>query len=87
MSADAIFIKRRREHGRRYGNWDELPTGGRCYWRDIAGRRPGWCARYCLEVDAQEQTLRFWQEIYNADGRLVETHQKFPVDTGHQQVP
>ena len=79
-------IARQRQHTRRYRQWEELPDEGRRYWREIPGRRAGWRARYCLEVDAQEQTLRFWQEIYNPEGRLVELHQKFPVDTGHQQL-
>jgi len=38
------------------------------------------------EVDANEATLRFWQEIYNEEGRLVEVHEKYPVDRGHQSV-
>ncbi len=38
------------------------------------------------EVDADEKTVRFWQEIYNDQGKLVEIHEKYPVDTGHQQV-
>jgi hypothetical protein len=24
------------------------------------------------------------QEIYNDDGKLIEVHQKYPIDTGHQ---
>ena len=39
-----------------------------------------WVARYLKEVDANETTLRFWQEIYDDQGKLVETHEKFPVD-------
>jgi hypothetical protein len=38
------------------------------------------------EVDANETTLRFWQEIYNEESRLVEVHEKYPVDRGHQSV-
>jgi hypothetical protein len=37
-------------------------------------------------VDASETTVRFWQEIYDDTGRLVETHEKFPVDKGHRKV-
>jgi hypothetical protein len=37
-------------------------------------------------VDADERTVRFWQEIYDDAGKLVETHEKFPVDKGHQKV-
>jgi hypothetical protein len=32
----------------------------------------GWLARYLKEVDANETTLRFWQEIHDDKGRLVE---------------
>ena len=38
------------------------------------------------EVTADETTLRFWQEIYDDTLRLVEIHEKFPVDRGHQKV-
>ena len=30
--------------------------------------------------------IRFWQEIYDDNGKLVETHEKSPVDKGHQKV-
>ncbi len=40
----------------------------------------------CPAVDAQESTLRFWQEIYDDQGKLVEVHEKYPVDKGHQKV-
>ena len=38
------------------------------------------------DVDAQEVTLRFWQEIYDEQSNLVEVHEKVPVDTGHRKV-
>jgi hypothetical protein len=31
-------------------------------------------------------TLKFYQEIYGADGELVSVHEKFPEDRGHQQM-
>ena len=68
-----------------FGQWDELPGGGRRYRLEVPGKH-GWLARYCKEVDANEITLRFWQEIYDETGKLVEIHQKFPVDQGHQKV-
>jgi YD repeat-containing protein len=40
----------------------------------------------CKEVDSAEVTRRFWQEIYDDQGRLVEVHDKYPVDTGHRKV-
>ena len=38
------------------------------------------------EVDADEATVRFYQEIYNEADILVEVHHKYPVDYGHQKV-
>lgn len=55
------------------------------YWLDVAGRA-GWRARYLKEVDANETTVRFWQEIYDETDRLVEIHEKFPVKKGHQKL-
>lgn len=69
----------------KFGQWEQHPGGGRRYWLDVPGRL-GWLARYCKEVDANEATLRFWQEIYDDQGRLVEIHEKYPVDKGHQKV-
>ena len=69
----------------KFDQWEELPGGGRRYRLDVLGRL-GWLARYLKDVDANETTLRFWQEIYDDRGKLVETHEKFPVDTGHQKV-
>ena len=43
-------------------------------------------AKYLKEVDFEENTLRFWQEIYNEQGELVEIHEKYPADKGHQKV-
>jgi len=34
-------------------------------------------------VDADEKTLSFKQEIYDENEKLVEIHEKFPVDKGH----
>ena len=62
-----------------------MPGGGRRYWLDVTGRL-GWLARYLKEVDANETTMHFWQEIYDDQGKLVETHEKFPVDKGHKKV-
>jgi hypothetical protein len=43
-------------------------------------------ARYIKEVDVNERTVRFAQEIYDSTARLVAVHEKFPVDLGHQQA-
>ena len=46
----------------------------------------GWLARYVKEVDASELTLRFYQEIYDDFGQLVEVHEKYPIDKGHEKI-
>jgi hypothetical protein len=74
----------RAQNEKKFGTWEELPNGGRRYWLDIAGRL-GWRARYVKQVDAQENIVRFWQEIYEDQGKLVEIHEKYPVDKGHQK--
>jgi hypothetical protein len=75
----------RPQNEKQFGQWEELPGGGRRYRLDVKGRL-GWQARYCKEVNTDETTVRFWQEIYDEQGKLVETHEKFPVDKGHQKV-
>jgi hypothetical protein len=75
----------REQNERKFDHWDDMPDGGRTYWLDVAGHH-GWRARYLKHVDAEETTLRFWQEIYDESGTLVEIHQKFPVDEGHHRV-
>lgn len=75
----------RAQNERRFKSWQELPGGGRRYFRDFAGRAGGH-ARYIKEVDANEKTTRFAQEIYDSRGRLLAVHEKFPVDLGHKQM-
>lgn len=38
------------------------------------------------EVDLNEVTVLFYQEVYNEIGELVEVHHKYPVDLGHRKV-
>jgi YD repeat-containing protein len=75
----------RAQNEQKFEHWKELPNGGRRYTRDFAGRAGG-RARYIKEVDPTEQTTRFAQEIYDASGRLVAMHERFPVDLGHKQL-
>lgn len=74
----------RERNEKKFGQWGDLPNGGRKYSFEIAGRH-GWKARYVKEVDGNEQTLRFYQEIFNDQDQLVEVHVKYPVDSGHQK--
>ena len=76
---------KRRRNEREYPNWETLPGGGRRYWKERGGSL-GWRVRYVKEVDSQEITEGFVQEIYDETGRLAEIHQKYPVDTGHQKL-
>lgn len=75
----------RKQNERKFPNWIDLPDGGRRYWLEVQGRC-GWFARYVKEVDGQEKTIKFYQEIYNDKSILVEIHEKHPVDKGHQKV-
>lgn len=75
----------RKENERTYPSWEELPDGGRRYWREREGGDFGWC-RYVKIVDEHEVTISFVQEIYDDEGNLIEIHQKYPIDTGHQNL-
>lgn len=75
----------RAQNERRFGSWEELPRGGRLYRLEVPGRL-GWRACYLKEVDAMDKTVRFWQEIYNDEGTLVEVHEKYPLDKGHRKA-
>jgi len=75
----------REQNERKFEQWDELSHGKRLYKKLTQGRN-GWFAKYLKEVDSNEMTLRFWQEIYDEAGTLVEVHEKFPVDKGHKKV-
>jgi len=81
----ALDTRKRDSNERKFGDWEELPEGGRRYWYEVEGRH-GWRARYVKEVDSEERVVRFWQEIYNASGLLVERHEKYPVDRGHERL-
>jgi hypothetical protein len=75
----------RPQNERKFKHWEELPDGSRRYVREFIGRAGG-RARYIKEVDANETTTRFAQEIYDAGGRLTAIHEKFPVDLGHKSL-
>lgn len=77
--------RKRRENEKKFGTWQELHNGCRRYFYEVKGRC-GWIARYVKEVDAEEQTIRFYQEIYDDNGMLVEVHEKYPKDKGHRKA-
>ncbi|MFT5054060.1 MAG: hypothetical protein ACI9FU_001943 [Granulosicoccus sp.] len=70
---------------KKFKKWKKTKSGGRLYSRQIEGQN-GWFAVYFKDTDGNERTLRFWQEIYNEKAELVEIHEKFPEDKGHQIV-
>jgi len=73
----------REQNEREFPYWEDLPDGGRRYWRERQGLVSGF-QRMVKIVDSEENTAQVVQEIYNDAGELIERHQKFPVDTGHQ---
>jgi hypothetical protein len=75
----------RRINENKFGNWVELSGSGRLHWLDVPGRM-NWKAWYLKEVDSQETTIRFWQEIFDERGVLVEVHHKYPTDFGHRSI-
>jgi hypothetical protein len=78
-------MSKKRANEQRFGDWEELADGGRRYFRKVEGRY-GWSALYVKVTDSEEETVAFWQEIYDDKGNLKEIHHKFPEDTGHQIV-
>ncbi len=77
--------RKRRLNEKKFANWENLDEGGRRYFYEVKGMH-GWKARYIKEVDASERTLRFYQEIYNEKGRLVEVHEKYPIEHKHKEI-
>jgi hypothetical protein len=72
----------RNQNENQYDSWIELENSGRIYKKVVRGKH-GWSAIYYKEVDQQENTTRFWQEIRDQDGELREIHEKYPTDKGH----
>ncbi len=76
--------QKRYKNERKFKHWEDLPLSGRRYWYDVTGRT-GWFARYVKEVDFEEKTIKYYQEIYNEKDELVEIHEKHPNDKGRQK--
>ena len=77
-------MSKRAQNETRFGNWQNASDGSRLYWYDVPSRHGG-LARYFKAVDADENTIRFWQEIYDQEGRIIGVHEKFPLDKGHRR--
>jgi len=80
-----MSIQKKQVNEKKFTGWEALPDGGRRYFLEVKGRH-GWKARYVKEVDDNEETIRFYQEVYDEKGCLIEIHEKFPVDKGHRIV-
>ena len=78
-----IIEQKRRQNEKKFGSWESLPDGGRRYFYKVEGKIYGWWARYVKEVNGSEETIRFYQEVYDSKGKLIEIHEKYPADTGH----
>jgi len=72
----------RERNERKFPFWEELSNGGRRYWKERPGVVFG-AQRIVKFADASEVTLRIVQEVYDGAGNLIESHQKYPVDSGH----
>ncbi len=77
--------KQRLKNEVEYESWIDKEDGGRIYSFEIKGKL-GWKAKYLKEVDSEEVTIKFWQEVYDDKNVLKEIHEKYPVDTGHKKL-
>lgn len=80
-----MINKKRLENEKKFGKWIDYEDGGREYFYEVFGRY-GWIAKYCKEVDRDENTKSFRQEIYDENETLIEIHEKFPADKGHRRI-
>jgi hypothetical protein len=78
-------VDKRKKNEKEFGNWTGTVVGGRKYWFEVVGRNGG-KARYVKEVDSEEITITFWQEIFDQQGALIEVHEKYPIDKGHIKI-
>ena len=78
-------INKRQQNEKKFSDFEELEDGSRRYWFEIEGRL-GWKARYVKTVDINEETVSFCQEIYDENEKLVEIHEKYPIDIGHIKI-
>ena len=81
----AFAVSTKEQNERKFPSLQDLEGGGRRYWLDVLSPS-GWKTRYVKEVNAREVTVRFYQEIYDENGQLVEVHDKYSVDLGHRKV-
>ncbi len=68
-----------------FESWVEKEDGCRIYSFEIFGKL-GWKAKYLKEVNSEEVTIKFWQEVYDENDILREVHEKYPIDKGHKKL-
>lgn len=77
--------EKRTKNEKEFDLWIEKEDGGRIYSFEIVGKF-GWKAKYLKEVNNEDVTIKFWQEIYDENNILKEIHEKYPVDQGHKKI-
>jgi hypothetical protein len=78
-------VSSRNANEKRFKQWSETENGGRSYSRKVIGQY-GWYAVYIKDVNADEEIISFRQEIYNEEDKLIEIHEKYPIDKGHRKI-
>lgn len=81
----SVNEKKRQKNEIQFDLWIEKEDGRRIYSFEILGKL-GWKAKYLKEVNSEETTLKFWQEVYDENNVLREIHEKYPVDRGHKKI-
>ncbi len=62
MTHETAPLNKRKQNEKKFGNWVDLPSGGRVYTRSVQGRKK-WKAVYVKEVDKEEKIVSFRQDI------------------------
>jgi hypothetical protein len=78
-------LQKRKKNESEYDKWTENADGSRIYSFEIKGRL-GWKALYLKEINSEEITLKFLQEVYDEKNILQEIHEKYPIGKGHQKL-
>ncbi|MDQ6901848.1 MAG: hypothetical protein M3139_02405 [Bacteroidota bacterium] len=66
--------RKRKKNEKEFEFWQEIKNG-RIYSFEVLGKL-GWKANYLKEVDGEEITIRFWQEVYDEKNILRENSRK-----------
>jgi hypothetical protein len=69
-------VATREQNEKEFRNWEDLPDGGKRYWKERKGVTSG-LQRMVKIVDADENTLSVVREIYNDDGDSLSDTRNF----------